>query len=271
MQNNASDAVVLALLEAAPEAVNQQTKLHPQESGDAGPTALMLASSAGRLDLAQLLSAYGANRTLAAALSQDGHSYDAVGEAADAGHAHLMAWFQATDGHSNLRIAIGCRHQRAARWLLRHGRADPDDEPSPCGTLRDAATRVGGWPGAPAVCRATVALAVAATKPWSPERHWLFHGGAREAVLTVLTCAHRLACADDGSPAGQQIGVSAAGLALPPFPRELWLMVLGHSRRRHWATPKAWHLAIDSINGCTVQIEEPWTEAQEASAEKEYS
>ena len=41
------------------------------------------------------------------------------------------------------------------------------------------------------VCKATVRLAKAAVSPWSPTRHWLYHGGFRAAVHTLLLVSER--------------------------------------------------------------------------------
>ena len=137
------------------------------------------------------------------------------------GHVDLAAWLEATEAHSAFRIALSLRLHRDARWLLRHGRADPDDDSLI--TLRAAASPAGGWRDAPEVCAATVALAEAASLPWSPERHWLFHAGIRASIEVVMLCRLRLGPDD---------------LRLPKLPVEIWWLMVGFLGRRFWPVPE---------------------------------
>ena len=129
----------------------------------------------------------------------------------------MVAWFEAAEAQSAFRIALSLRLHRDARWLLRHGRADPDDDS--LSTLRAAASPAGGWRDAPKICAATVALAEAASLPWSPERHWLFHAGARASIEVVMLCRLRLGRSD---------------AQLRELPIEIWLLVGSFLRRRFW-------------------------------------
>ena len=139
----------------------------------------------------------------------------------------LHAWLTCTAQSSGLVIAAGCRNSHDMRWLLTHGRADPGREPQ--GLLLSTAVTVGAWPDAPAVCPVTVDLARAAVLPWSPERHWLFSPGAREAVRAAWLCRQRM------DTSGSKPDPDAQ--ALPLLPIELWLTVLGWVRRSDFMAP----------------------------------
>ena len=70
----------------------------------------------------------------------------------------------------------------------------------------------------------SAAVVGACVKPWSPERHWLFHAGVRGAVKTLLLVEQRLqrrAGVSEPPPRSNGWPIHAD---LPLLPRELWLM-----------------------------------------------
>ena len=174
-------------------------------------TPLARAAQSGHTDTTRLLCVYGAERHQPF-LDIESVTYE--------GHADLAAWLEATEECSGFWIALSLRLHRDAMWLLRHGYADPDDDP--LSALRAAASPAGGWRDAPENCAATMALAKAATSPWSTQRHWLFHAGVRSSIEVLMLCRLRLGRAD---------------AQLPKLPVEIWWLVASFLRRRFWPVP----------------------------------
>jgi hypothetical protein len=85
------------------------------------------------------------------------------------------------------------------------------------------------------VCTVSVAVAAAALRPWSPERHFLHPPASRSAVAVLLHVEVRLR-----GGAGRRRG--GRRKELPWLPRELWLAVLEWISRGWW--PDHGHAAL---------------------------
>ena len=186
-----------------------------------GSTALHVASARGHVGVARLLPVYGAALGL---LDDDGRSAQMF--ATRRGHDELAQWLTAVAHHAPVQIAVACRLHAEARVALRTGALG---DPTMC-TQKEvvhAATGTGLW-GAdnemPPVCRATTRLARDAMACWSPQRHWLFHDGCREAIHAVLLVQERL---------GRREGVHPDA-RLPYLPVELWFYICAMLLRRDW-------------------------------------
>jgi ankyrin repeat protein len=94
------------------------------------------------------------------------------------------------------KTAASFRLYKQVRHMLAVGTINPDGFPK-SDAMREVRkclhARVNElWPGAPGPCDATTALFTAAMKPWSPERHCLFHFNVRESVKTLFAVRGRL-------------------------------------------------------------------------------
>ena len=204
------EAVVRFLVTEGNAAVDQAT--------NDGATPMFIAACQGHAAAAMLLATLGADlavrfRGLTAEACARGH-----------GHTGIAAFLGAVAGWPSFKIAVACRLADAARSGLRHGRLDPA---SSC-TLAELAAVAGSpagalWPGSPAACEATAALARAAMVHWAPSRHFLFHPGVRGSVLAVFQVRERLRRATPPRAA-----------ALPELPELIWRLVCSFLLRRNW-------------------------------------
>uniref|UniRef100_A0A0D3JBC8 Uncharacterized protein n=1 Tax=Emiliania huxleyi (strain CCMP1516) TaxID=280463 RepID=A0A0D3JBC8_EMIH1 len=132
-----------------------------------GSTPLSMACAEGHLEVAKLLSSYGASR----AATPFGTPEEVANRA---GHADLAAWLVASRGWTPLAHLETLTAARATS-LLRSGASLREGEPTP---LQRAA---GGAGEAAALVRRAAA-------PWSPASHSLFPAAARaRAALLVLS------------------------------------------------------------------------------------
>jgi hypothetical protein len=182
----------------------------------------MLASQNGHGAVVQLLAGYGANLN-----HQNSRGRNAAEVAAAKGHLDIAEFMRYAIAHTlaPLQIAAALRMDRCIRWLLRRGIADPADYAR--GALVAAAAETGPWPSALPPSLTTIHLVRQSLLPWSTERHWLFHGGARVAVRTLQLVEHTL----------EQRAVASAH-HLPVLPTELWRMICTFVRRGDF-TPTA--------------------------------
>ena len=213
----------------------------PNQTNSKGVTPLHLAACKGRLQLAQLLAAFGAN--LAATFN--GHT--ALVLADGSGLSAIVDFLQAVATWTPLKIAVACRLHAAAKSALKLGLIDPAF--TTAAELTNTASRPAGamWPGSPAVCTITTTLATAAAMPvWSPGRHFLYHGGVRISVHTMLLISERLRRRHGAQSGGTrrsirqlQHGPTSAGRGseLPVLPSELWLVICSFVLRSHWGVP----------------------------------
>lgn len=127
-------------------------------------------------------------------------------------HPHSMAWIEAVEGWTGLRVAAGCRLPEVARWVLETGRAGCD-QTARDGLLVETSLDPSPWEGALPVCIETTALMrLAATAPfWSPAKHRICSMPVRSVVETVLQAALRF-----------ELSGGAGGLV----PGEVWHGVL---------------------------------------------
>ncbi|EOD36593.1 hypothetical protein EMIHUDRAFT_362334, partial [Emiliania huxleyi CCMP1516] len=146
------------LLEAG-AAVNQ--------AAEDGVTPLNIACQEGHLEVAKLLSSYGASRAATPLGTPEEN-------ATSAGHADLAAWLVASRGWTPLAHLETLTAARALS-LLRSGASLHEGEPTPL-------QRAAGGEGEVA------ALVRRAAAPWSPASHSLFPAAARaQAALLVLS------------------------------------------------------------------------------------
>ena len=136
----------------------------------------------------------------------------------------------ALHGRHKLEIAAAFRLHGLARRALRSG-AIAHDPPTAAAaailaTAGSAEPQAPGLPGLP-VCAATARLAKAAGRRWSPERHWLYHGGFRAVVHTLMHVQERGWRLDGAAEDAGEEGVAD----LPYLPAELWFLVCAHLRR----------------------------------------
>ena len=147
-----------------------------------------IASKEGHLQIVQLLASFGAD--LATTLNS-GRTATAI--AIQKGHTAVTEFLHAVTAWPPLKIAVACRLHAAAKTAFKLGLVDPAFT-----TATELATAASGpagtlWPGSPAVCDITTALAKdAKMSAWSPGRHFLYHGGVRISVHTVLLISERL-------------------------------------------------------------------------------
>ena len=202
------------------------------DTATTGITPLLAASRKGYLQLVQLLASSGAATTNAAT------------RASSHGHVTVAAFLRAVAGWAPLKIAVACRLHSAAKSALKLGRIEPAFTTATELAAVAAAPPGSLWPESPAVCGATAALAKEAASVWSPARHFLYHGGVRISVHTMLLIAERLRrrhsvathVATLLSPGElQTLGLSAP---LPPLPSELWRVTCSFVLRSHWAVPR---------------------------------
>ncbi|EOD07723.1 hypothetical protein EMIHUDRAFT_359185 [Emiliania huxleyi CCMP1516] len=146
-----------------------------------GFTPLFMACQEGHLEVAKLLSSYGASRAAT--------PFGTPEEAANSeGHADLAAWLVASRGWTPLAHLESLTAARATS-LLRSGASLHEGEPTP---LRRAA---GGEGEAAALIRRAAA-------PWSPASHSLFPAAAREYAVMVMRIGHQIALSPpDGAEA----------------------------------------------------------------------
>ena len=132
---------------------------------------------------------------------------------------------------------------------LQLGEMDPDAQCTPqqllaCITTAKTLPAALGWTGAPAVCRITTKLVIAATKGWSHARHWLHHDGVRTAVHAVLDVTERLLRLSHkhqlaGAGTRSTRASTEAAAALPTIPPELWLFIMSFFQRSWWKPTNA--------------------------------
>jgi hypothetical protein len=187
-----------------------------------GFTALIAASMNGHGEVVQLLAAYGADLNY-----RNSRGRNAAEEAGLLGHLDiaLFMMYATARALAPLQIAAALRMDRCIRWLLRRGVADPADYAP--GALIAAATETAHWPSALPLSLTTTHLVRQSLLPWSPERHWLFHGGARLAVRTLQLVEHTL-----------ERRSAASVLQFPVLPTELWRKICTFVRRGDF-TPTA--------------------------------
>ena len=181
----------------------------------------MVASRGGHGEVVQLLSAHGTDLNH---LNSRGRT--AADEAARKGHLDIAEFMRYAIARTlaPLQIAAVLRMDRCIRWQLRRGIADPADYAR--GALVAAAAETGPWPSALPPSLTTTHLVRQSLLPWSTERHWLFHGGARLAVRTLQLVERTL----------EQRAVASA-LQLPVLPTELWRVICTFVRRGDFHTP----------------------------------
>merc|ERR1712153_184596 len=137
-----------------------------------GATPLSIACHQGHLEVAKLLSSYGASRAAT--------PFGTPEEIANSqGHADLAAWLVASRGWTPLAHLETLTAARATS-LLRSGASLHEGEPTP---LRRAA---GGAGEAAALVRRAVA-------PWSPASHSLFPAAARAYAVMVMRIGYQIA------------------------------------------------------------------------------
>ena len=123
------------------------------------------------------------------------------------------------------RIAAAFRLHGLLRRALRSGAVDRDPPAAAAAAAAILANSGGavawlpGWAGLP-VCAATERLVRDAAAGWSTTRHWLFHGGFRAAVHTLLLVHERT----------WRLAAPAETL-LPYLDTELWFLVCKRLRR----------------------------------------
>ena len=209
-----------------------------------GTTPLFTASLHGHLESLQLLATFGANLAV-----KTNRGTTAMAIAIRLGHTTVTDFLQAVAAWQPLKIAVACRFHAAAKTALKLGLVDPafttaaelaTTASSPAGAL---------WPGSPAVCGLTTALAKAAAMPaWSLGRHFMHHAGVRISIHTMLRIFERLRRRHRAHGGGtrrsirqlQQDGSAAAGheSVLPVLPSELWLLICSFVLRSHWEVPR---------------------------------
>ena len=181
----------------------------------------MLASRDGHTKVVRLLAAYGADL-----YSLNSRGDAAADVAARHGHSDIAEFLRYATVHAlaPLQIAAALRMDRCIRWLLRCGAADPAGYAR--GALVAAATEMAPWQSALPPRLTTVHLVRQALLPWSTERHWLFHSGARLTVCTLQLVEHRL----------KQQPVESE-LQFPELPTELWRLICTFIRRGDFHPP----------------------------------
>jgi len=92
------------------------------------------------------------------------------------------------------------------------------------------------WPGSPAACPLTLALARQSVAGWSPDRHHLFHIVVRSTVRTVLLASVRLRSIAHAAAASRDTAGGAHEQSLW-LPCELWLAVCHFLTRADWPSP----------------------------------
>jgi len=141
-------------------------------------------------------------------------------------------------GWCRLQIAATFRLHGLARRALRSGAIARDPPTLAVAAAILAAARssntgvhASGLParGLP-VCAETARLARAAVSGWSPVRHWLYHGGFRATVETLLLVRERKWRLAAG-PASEAV----EGASVPCLPVELWFLMCRHLRRDDFA------------------------------------
>ena len=140
---------------------------------------------------------------------------------------------------SPFKIAVVCwLHAAAAQTTLKLGKIDPGlcTLTELMTTATSAASAL--WPGSAAVCPLTATLATDSLSGWSPLRHFLFHGGVRIIVHTVLLVSERLRRRHYSGPTTSQNEHQQPSVGLSVLPSELWLIVCGNLGRGDWAVPQ---------------------------------
>lgn len=195
---------------------------------------LLALTQQGSTRSVQLLCVYGADQTVR---TDDGFTAHDLAVMELPNSHPLTEWLDCTTEHTVLQMAVSLRLADDIRWLLQNGVADPDEDSS--SNLYAAAIKSGAWPGAPAPCDKTTALVRQAVLGWSPERHWLYHGGFRRNVYVVLACTERNRCCSNQPELGREVGKrrQRADILLPNLPTENWLIIIGFINRYDWLSP----------------------------------
>ena len=193
---------------------------------DGGATPAMAAAQNGRMQILQLLGAFGADIELDGKVRAKAKFFYRTA---------VLSWLDAVSGWSPLKIAVGCRLHDVAKTALRLGKIDARG--AGANELVEIASHPNLWgAGSPAVCVPTLAFARYAAGPWSPASHPMYHGGFRRAIKHVLMVSIRLRDGGGGGGAGGGDGGGGdeGGDWAAVLPPELWLELCSFLIRRDW-------------------------------------
>ena len=242
MPDDGHTALMVAACHTASEGGLEMTRLLLDRSADPnqaktsnGFTALMSAAHYGCLDTVQLLLLFGADPVAAT------HGLTAGSMASRLGHRSTADCLDAVRGWPAFKIATACRLHTDTRTMLQRGAIDTAGCPLSEIAAVAAASANTLWPGSPAPCLASTALARAAMSQWSPGRHFIYHPGVRSGIHTVLLTAERLRrqhalAVTTTMPQDQMLARTSVFVGLP---NEMWWAVFSFFRRADWPVQPA--------------------------------